>query len=70
MPKPVLSDTVMVGDWPKENCGRCGEKGTQILHWGPLAIRLAIQKKNQTATLFCQECWHEVAERYHMAVQN
>ncbi len=60
MQKPLLDDTSMVGDWPEENCDRCGGKGTQILHWGPLAV----QKKDQTATMFCQECWHEKAEKY------
>ena len=66
MPKPILSDTTMVGDWPEESCGRCGEKGTQIIHWGPLAV----QKKNRIATMFCHECWHKVAEKYREADQN
>lgn len=60
MPKEVLADTTMVGDWPDENCDRCAKKGTHIIHWGPLAV----EKKDQTATMFCRDCWHKVAERY------
>ena len=60
MPKPILADTTMCGDWPEDNCDGCGEKGAQIIHWGPLAVK----KKDQTATLFCRRCWHEKAEKY------
>lgn len=51
MPKPVLSDPTMVGDWPDKSCDRCTKKGTHVIHWGPTAIK----KKDQAATMFCRE---------------
>ena len=54
-PEVILSDTVMVGDWPRENCHRCGGGGVKIIHWGLLAARR--EDGTRITTLFCRGCW-------------